>query len=257
MRRVLSIPVFALGLAVAICSPAAHAQQQQTPSSDPYASPPPPPSAPQPAKNCSGQAQWGSKGQPKASSTCPPAAQNGDTPPIQPAPQDTGSQSPKKSTAEDNPFPEDVSKKAEDAVKAREADNAKPSPSSSAPTADESSSRDKLNNIDVLGDKDSRISDGAGGVIYNPKLATDDLHVGQFYFNREDYQGAYARFKEATQADPGNPDAVYYLAEAARKMKRSQEAAQNYQLYLDALPNGPKAKDARKALHDLSASAKH
>jgi Tfp pilus assembly protein PilF len=81
--------------------------------------------------------------------------------------------------------------------------------------------------------------------------------VGQFYLTREDYKGAYIRFKEATQVDPENADAVFYLAETARRMNHRDEAAQNYQLYLDALPDGPKAKEARRALRDLSASAKH
>lgn len=209
----------------------------------------------QPAKNCSGGIQWGSKGPAKTTSTCPPPAQNSDTLPQAPA-QKGASPQPKKSTAEDNPFPEDVSRKAEDAARARDAEEARPSPAA-APNAGESSSRENLDKLDLLGDKDSRISNGAGGVVYNPKLATDDLHVGQFYLNREDYKGAYARFKEATQADPGNPEAVFYLAEAARKMNQNREAIQNYQLYLDAVPDGAKAKDARKALRNLNASAKH
>jgi tetratricopeptide (TPR) repeat protein len=257
MRRSFFIPVLVLGLAAASFPLQAHAQQQQQPSSDPYAPPPAPAQPPsmQPQKNCSGQAQWGSKAPTKTSSTCPPATQNSDTTPPLNAPA-ANSQQPKKSTAEDNPFPEDVSKKAEDAARARDVDDAKPSPTAD-PGANESSSRENLDKLDLLGDKDGRLSNGAGGVVYNPKLATDDIHVGQFYFNREDYKGAYVRFKEATQADPGNPDAVFYLAEAARKMNQNQEALQNYQLYLDAVPGGSKAKDARKAVHDLSASAKH
>jgi tetratricopeptide (TPR) repeat protein len=162
-------------------------------------------------------------------------------------------QKPKKSE-EDNPFPEDISRQAEAEAKAREAEAAKPAPTA----AGESSSRNpQLDNLDLEGDRDSRISDGAGGIVHDPKLAADDVHVGQFYLNREDYKGAYARFKEATQADPENADAVYYLAEAARRMNHKDEAVQNYQLYLAALPDGPKAKDAQKALKALSASAKH
>ncbi len=113
-----------------------------------------------------------------------------------------------------------------------------------------------MESLDLEGDRDSRISDGAGGVIHDPRLAADDIHVGQFYLNREDYKGAYARFKEATQADPENADAVFYLAEAARHMNHRDEAVQNYQLYLAALPDGPKAKEANKALRELKASAK-
>lgn len=265
MRQLVSIPV--LALAAILCAPGAFAQQQQQQSSDPYAPPPPPPQAPstQPDKGCSAGAQRGSKGPWKTSSTCPPPAapndnqpnnnQTNDTPasaPAQKPDQQQPAQQPKKSTADDNPFPSDVSEKAAADAKARDDEAAKPAPSAEG----ESSSRDKLDKLDLEGDRDNRLSDGAGGTIHNPKLAADDVHIGQFYLNREDYAGAYVRFKEATQADPENPEAVFYLAEAARRMNHKAEAVQNYQLYLDALPDGPKAKEARKALHDLNASAK-
>ncbi len=248
MRRLISIPVLSLVLGC----PGLFAQQQQ--SSDPYAPPPPPPQAPstQPDKTCSGQAVRGSKGPLKGSSTCPPATtQSNGTPAAEPA--QNAAQQPKKSTADDNPFPEGISQKAAAEAKARDDAAAKSAPAA----AGESSSRDKLGDLDLEGDRDTRIADGAGGVIHDPKLAADDVHVGQFYLNREDYKGAYVRFKEATQADPENPDAVFYLAEAARRMNHRDEAVENYQLYLAALPNGPKAKEAHKALRDLNASAKH
>jgi tetratricopeptide (TPR) repeat protein len=250
VRRLIFIPVFSL----VFCLPGAIAQQQKQ-QSDPYASPPPPPHAPstQKDKNCSGQAKKGDKGPWKASSTCPPATNpSSDTPALQPG--QNSAQQPKKSTEEDNPFPEDISQKAAAEARARDAEAAKPAP---AAESGESSSRDKqMEGLDLEGDRDNRISDGAGGVIHDPKLAVDDVHVGQFYLNREDYKGAYARFKEATQADPENADAVFYLAEAARRMNHRDEAVQNYQLYLAALPDGPKSKEAHKALRDLKASVK-
>ncbi|HYK35301.1 tetratricopeptide repeat protein [Alloacidobacterium sp.] len=248
MRQMISIPV----LALVLYGSAAFAQQKQQ--SDPYASPPPSPQAPstQPDKNCSGQAVKGDKGPWKTSSTCPQNTQSGDKPALQQTP-DAKTQ-PKKSTADDNPFPEDISEKAAADAKARDAEAAKPAP---AAETGESTSRTKaLDSLDLEGDRDNRIANGAGGVVHDPKLAADDVHVGQFYLNREDYKGAYARFKEATQADPGNADAVFYLAETARRMNHRDEAVQNYQLYLAALPDGPKAKDARKALKEM-ASAKH
>jgi hypothetical protein len=246
MRQLVSVP--ALTLAFVLCAPAIFAQQQQ--SSDPYASPPPPPQAPSthPDKGCSGQATGGGKGPWKTSSTCPPPSKTDNTPDLQPSPSDS-QQKPKKSTAEDNPFPADISEKA--AAEAR-AKNAAAGKSAPPPSAGESSSRDQLQNLDLEGNGENRIADGAGGIIHNPKLAADDVHVGQFYLNREDYKGAYARFKEATQVDPENPDAVFYLAQAAQRINRKDEAAQNYQLYLTALPNGPKSKEARKALRDLT-----
>jgi hypothetical protein len=39
-------------------------------------------------------------------------------------------------------------------------------------------------------------------------------------------------------------------------MNHRDEAVQSYQLYLAALPDGPKAKEAKKALRDLNTSAK-
>lgn len=248
-----------LALAAGLCVPGTFAQQQQQQSSDPYAPPPPPPQPPstQPDKGCNAGAERGSKGPWKTNSTCPPPAQNSDTStsstPAAKPDQQTPAQ-PKKSTADDNPFPEDVSEKAAADVKAHDDEAAKPAPSAAN---GESSSRENTDKLDLEGDRDNRLSDGAGGTVHDPKLAADDLHVGQFYLNREDYKGAYLRFKEATQADPENPDAVFYLAEAAHRLNHKDEAVQNYQLYLDAVPSGSKAKEARKALHDLNASAKH
>ena len=244
MRHSFLITVLALMVA-----PSVFAQQKQT--TDPYAPPPPPPKLPSalPDKNCSGQATSGSDGKWKSTSTCPPPAKKDDTPPLTTAPADAQQ---KKSTADDNPFPEDISRKAEDAANAKEADDSKPTGSTAQ---DENSSGKKLSDADLLG-KENHISNGAGGYIHDPKMAADDVHVGQFYLDREDFKGAYTRFKEATLVDPENPEAVFYLAEASRRLSHLDEAKQNYQLYLAAMPDGPKAKDAKKALRELSASAK-
>jgi len=171
------------------------------------------------------------------------------------------------STAEDNPFPEDVSKKAAGASgnPAPDAPAAKPSadgdqppgsPDSARPGArDYSSSRTGLKDLDST-DPDARISDGSGGYIHDPKLAAQDVKVGQYYLVNYDPKGAYARFKEATKVDTGNAEAVFGLAEAARALKLNSEAVDNYHVYLDAFPDGPKAKAARKALAQLGESPK-
>ena len=163
-------------------------------------------------------------------------------------------------TADENPFPEDISKKAAasagsstpDAPAARP-DKPPASPDGSQP--DYSSSRTGLQNLDA-DSRESRISNGAGGFIHDPKLATQDVKVGGFYLNAGDYKGAYARFKEATEVNPENADAVFGLAEAARGLKLKDEAADNYRIYLDAFPDGPKSRAARKALAELAAAPK-
>lgn len=186
-----------------------------------------------------------------------PAASHGQS--TQPPPPSSGSQpaanskpQAAKPAPEENAFPEAESEAAAKDANAGEkaaSDGPAATPSEDAP---ESSSRSGMKGLDLLGDNDSRISNGAGGVVEDPKLAKEDIRVGQLYMGEEDYAGAYSRFKEATLVGPGNPDAVFFLAEAARKSAHLDEAAKNYQIYLDADPKGKRAKDARKALAELA-----
>ena len=172
-----------------------------------------------------------------------------------------------RTTAEDNPFPEDVSKKAATTASNPAPEAPAPKPSTGEPPASPadpkspsapatSSSRTGLRSLDDADTPESRISDGAGGYIYNPRLAAQDVKIAGFYFTNGDYKGAYARYKEATRIDPGNADAVFGLAESARALKLNSEAADNYRIYLDAVPGGSKAKAARKALAALGESPK-
>ena len=212
------------------------------------------PCAAQQSQQSSGQNQ----SQPQSSSQPPTQDQNKSADKSQ-----SGQQAPAKhSTAEDNPFPEAISKKAaSDAgtpapdAPAAKSDKPPTSANGSKPAPDYSSSRTGLKNLDST-DPDARISDGAGGYIYDPKLAKQDVKIGGFYYTNQDYKGAYSRFKEATKVDPTNPDAVFGLAEAARALKLTSEAADNYRVYLDAFPDGSKAKAARKALAQLGEAPK-
>ena len=159
----------------------------------------------------------------------------------------------KPSPANDNPFPEEESKAAaKEADAAEKAASNGPAPDADAPAESSSSSRTRMKGLDLLGDHDPRTSDGAGNVVNDPQLAKEDVRVGQLYMGDGNYPGAYARFKEATVVGPGNPDVVFFLAEAARKTAHLDEAAANYKLYLEAEPKGKRAKDARRALTELS-----
>jgi tetratricopeptide (TPR) repeat protein len=183
--------------------------------------------------------------QPQGSTPSAPAPQN---PPDAPQP---ASQNGK--PADQNPFPEAQSEKAQEKSEGQNAEQKggqQPagSPDSGRSPEDYSSSHLKL--LDLPGDNDA--ANPAGGVNgHNPALATKDTQVGMFYLKTGDYKGAYDRFAEATKADPGNADAVFGLAESARRLNHRDEAVRNYQLYLSALPDGPRAKDSRKALKDL------
>ncbi len=153
----------------------------------------------------------------------------------------------------DNAFPEEQSRAAEKAANGAEASaDAGPADDGADRTVPASSSRSRVKGMDVLGDRDERAATRGGGGGESPELAKEDVRVGQLYMADANYRGAYGRFKEATIVGPGNPDAVFFLAEAARKTAHLDEAATNYKLYLDANPKGKHSKDAKKALIELA-----
>ncbi|HET6215529.1 MAG TPA: tetratricopeptide repeat protein, partial [Acidobacteriaceae bacterium] len=87
--------------------------------------------------------------------------------------------------------------------------------------------------------------------VADPVRAKKDAGVGDYYLKSHDYEGALLRYKDATMADPTNVEAIFGLAESQRMLKKNADAARNYQLYLEIVPNGPKAKQALKALKTL------
>jgi tetratricopeptide (TPR) repeat protein len=188
------------------------------------------------------------KDQASGQNQTPPKDQDKSTPPAAPEK--------KPSTADENPFPEDISKKAAQGDDAPAANPDNPPRSSDEKRPAYSSSRAGMQGSNGSDDRESNISDGAGGYILNPKLAAQDVKIGGFYLTAGDYKGAYARYKEATKVNPENADAVFGLAEAARGLKLNDEAADNYRVYLEAFPDGGKSKAARKALAELVPAAK-
>jgi hypothetical protein len=134
------------------------------------------------------------------------------------------------STKDDNPFPEDVSKQAAKAAGNDTAPAAKP---------------------DIPPGFSSSQSNPGPDQVVDPARAKKDADVGGFYLQKGDYQGALARYQEATASDPANVEAIFGLAETQRMLKKNADAARNYQLYLEIVPNGPKSKQALKALKAL------
>ena len=118
-----------------------------------------------------------------------------------------------------------------------------------------SSSDQHMAGMDVLGNGRSRYDDGTGKPVHNPGLAKKDDQVGRFYLASGDYVGAYSRFLEATEVNPGDAYAVFGLAEAEYHMGRNQQAIQNFQIYLSAVPKGHDAHEARKILHKLGSGS--
>jgi tetratricopeptide (TPR) repeat protein len=145
----------------------------------------------------------------------------------------------KKPAATDNPFPESESR---DAAKAAGNDPG-PAPDAKRDVPPGISSSQSSGLEENEPDSPAKVVD--------PARAKKDTEVGGFYLKSGDYNGALLRFKDAIASDPSNVDAIFGLAETERMLKQNTEAARNYQLYLDILPNGPKSKQALKALKTL------
>jgi tetratricopeptide (TPR) repeat protein len=145
--------------------------------------------------------------------------------------------------ANDNPFPEAVSR---DAAKAAGNDQ-NPAPKSDLPPGVSSSQ-----STGELGDTDNPAQ--ARRQLPSPGRAKKDTEVGGFYMDSGNYQGALERYQDAMANDPTNVDAIFGMAEAQQMLKKNADAARNYQLYLDIVPNGPKSKQAMKALKTLQAA---
>jgi len=168
------------------------------------------------------------------------------------APQSSSTTPQKPSTADANPFPEAQSEKA--AHQAQQPDN--PAPPSSGPprSSDDNYSSSRVKGLDLPEAAGAPAADAAAPMIYNPKLARKDAQIGDFYLESGDFKGAYDRFLEANRSDPGNAEAVFGLADSAQHLHLLDQALRNYRLYLSALPNGPHAKEVRKALKEMGAA---
>jgi tetratricopeptide (TPR) repeat protein len=172
-------------------------------------------------------------------------------------------QKPGNAAAQDNPFPEDVSKgaaaaAAKDSGNGTDASGSSNSSSSSSNPAGDATGGDTDPNADLPRDKGRRKlkkpseNDIQSGSLAGQGKAQDDVRVGRFYLSDGNYTGAYGRFSEANRLDPTNLDAIYGLAAAAAGLHHTDEALTNYKLYLQIAPDGDDAKSARKAIRALS-----
>jgi tetratricopeptide (TPR) repeat protein len=172
-------------------------------------------------------------------------------------------QKPGNAAAQDNPFPEDVSKgaaaaAAKDSGNGTDASGSSNSSSSSSNPAGDATGGDTDPNADLPRDKGRRKlkkpseNDIQSGSLAGQGKAQDDVRVGHFYLSDGNYTGAYGRFSEANRLDPTNLDAIYGLAAAAAGLHHTDEALTNYKLYLQIAPDGDDAKSARKAIRALS-----
>lgn len=79
----------------------------------------------------------------------------------------------------------------------------------------------------------------------------EDLNIARYYMQSGNTMAAYLRSQDAVKTQPEYADGHFALAEAARKLKKNDEAATEYQAYLKLEPDGAHAKSAEKALEEI------
>ena len=142
----------------------------------------------------------------------------------------------------ENAFPEAISRQA---AREKDAQDQPPPPaappSGLPPGVSSSQSSSSLDTVEAPAGPD-------------PARARKDEDVGSFYLKKGDYPGALQRYKDASAADPTDVEAMFGLAETQRMLKNNAEAIRNYQMYLAVVPDGPRAKQAMKALKLMQAA---
>ena len=243
----------AIAASVVLLSLSVAAQQQDN--SAPPPQNPPAPTSPsttqkkdQPKKSTAEQNPF-PEAQSKAAAHQTPLQDNAEPSAPQPQTAPPGG-SPNKPTAGQNPFPEAQSEKA---AHQPQQDTSSPSAQSNPPE-DQNYSSSQVKGLEMPTTDEALPPGVVTELPYNPKLAKKDAQIGDFYVESGNWRGAYDRFLEANRSDPGNAEAVFGLAEAARHLSHTDEALRNYRLYLSALPYGPHAKEVRKALKEMGAA---
>ncbi|HEV8525064.1 MAG TPA: tetratricopeptide repeat protein [Terriglobales bacterium] len=132
-----------------------------------------------------------------------------------------------------------------------------PPPPRSSPGRDPNSSSSRENIIDLSpppGDRGSHPerppaadSDVTEMHPYDPHQAEKHIEVGDFYFKRGNYKAAVSRYREALEWKPNDAVATFRLAQGLEKNGEIEEAYKHYQTYLQILPEGPSAEEAKKA----------
>jgi tetratricopeptide (TPR) repeat protein len=91
---------------------------------------------------------------------------------------------------------------------------------------------------------------------YNPALAAHDVEVGKYYMNRDDVDGAIARYKDALLHKPNYAEPCLLLGQAYEKKNDAATAIAYYQKYLKILPKGSESKKLRKRIAELQEKVK-
>jgi tetratricopeptide (TPR) repeat protein len=116
----------------------------------------------------------------------------------------------------------------------------------------ESSSKDSTVDFNAQPKPKEPGPDEAKQYPFDPHRAGKDIEVGEFYLKKQNYRAALDRFTDALNYKPNDAIATYRLAQTLEKLDLSDQAYQNYKHYLEILPEGEYAKDARAAMQRIA-----
>ncbi|HLW89587.1 MAG TPA: tetratricopeptide repeat protein [Terriglobales bacterium] len=91
---------------------------------------------------------------------------------------------------------------------------------------------------------------------FNPYRAAKDNEVGDYYYKHKNYKAALARYQDALAFKENDALANYHMAQCLEKLDQPEDAVIHFKEYLRILPQGPLAKDAKKALEKLGSAEK-
>jgi tetratricopeptide (TPR) repeat protein len=91
---------------------------------------------------------------------------------------------------------------------------------------------------------------------FNPYRAAKDNEVGDYYYKRKNYKAALGRYQDALAFKENDALANFHMAQCYEKLDQPDEAIAHFKEYLRILPQGPLAKDAKKAVEKLTAAQK-
>ncbi|MEO8725420.1 MAG: hypothetical protein ABI383_04800 [Acidobacteriaceae bacterium] len=83
---------------------------------------------------------------------------------------------------------------------------------------------------------------------WDPHKAQKDIEVGDFYYKRDNYRGAYARYQDALVWQENNAEAMWKAGLSSEKLGDKAAAARYYARYLKTLPHGDHAAEAQNKL---------
>jgi len=133
------------------------------------------------------------------------------------------------------------------------------SSSSSSSSADDPNSPGNTPSADKppTGDKSAPPKTGRRRLPKIEKLQSDeeraeeDLKVSKYYEDAGRLNAAYLRAQDAVKYQPSDPETHFALARVAQKLEKKDEAAAEYNAYLQLAPDGLRIKQAQKALSQL------